>query len=682
MYAISVSSDAQQIALSEKGSEVQMTFYLLDMESGLAHNVVNSIEQDRLGYIWVATIEGVSRYNGSGFLNFKQNNNTQGKSLTNNYVQQILMRKEGNLMFATDDGINIYDFKKEKFDLLQKKDGLLTNSISYLYETSEGKIIVGAYNFGVQFLDQKGKSENILSHKATDRSSLSSNQITSITMQGDSILWIGTFDGGLNKYNPSKKTNKRLFQQTQNGSPAQINALYTDKRGNVWIGAKTGVKVITTQGDTLSIGKSSVANKGISDGEVLCFEQDDQDRMWIGTRNGGLNILSIIDLVDHRQVHLSWYLPKSDGSSVYNRTVSALKMAKDGNMWIGTSTGINFVNPRGESIKLLQRNPNSPQTISHNRIGAITESANNKIWIGTDGGGLDLYDPQTRTFKNFSHHPTQRSSISNNYIISLKEDSRGRLWAGTYQGGLNRWDQSTGKFYHYLQGDIKNGSDVRVIAEDKAKQIWVGTNQGGLYRYTESTDQFEYIEELGKLDIRDISFDARERLWLATFGSGIICYNSKTKEVTEYRNQEMPGNIYFCVEVLPNQEVIAGSRYGGLVRINPTSRSIKTFTESDGLGNNTISSMIRDSNGVIWLGTNNGISYYDPKTDWIDHLKTYDNIQSSEFNIGAAALATDGNLYFGGNKGINFFHPDHLKQEVKNYPLVLENLSYLITEWT
>ena len=669
-------SVAQQLPLLNEEVENQMTFYLLDMESGLAHNVVNSIEQDKLGYIWIGTIEGVSRYNGNGFLNFTQNNYSPGKSLNNNFIQQILLRKNGDLTFATDDGINIYNPPAEKFYLLQKQNGLLTNSISYIYETSEEKTIIGAYNFGVQFLDQNGKTENVLAYKADDVTTLSSNLITSIAMQGDSIVWIGTFNGGLNKYNLKSKANKRLFQNTQYGNPAQINTLYTDNDANLWIGTKSGVKVITAKGDTITIDQNRAERNGLSDNEVLCFEKDDQDRMWIGTRNGGLNILSISDLLTRKQINISWFLPKSDGSSVYNRTVSALKMDKDANMWIGTSTGINFVNPRGESVKLLQRNPNTAHTLSHNRIGALAVSSDNKIWIGTDGGGLDHYDPITRKYKNHAHRPNLTSSLSNNYIISLKEDSKGRLWAGTYQGGLNRLDQSSGKFYQYLQGDSRDGSDVRVIEEDDLKQIWVGTNQGGLYLYSEEKDTFEYIEQLGKLDIRDISFDAQHRLWLATFGSGIICYNPQTKEIISYHNSQipdLPGNIYFCLEVLPNQDVIAGSRYGGLLRINPTDNSINIYTESDGLSNNTISSMIKDSQGDIWLGTNKGISFYDPQTHLISHLNTYDNIQSSEFNIGAATYSPDGNLYFGGNKGINFFHPKNLKKELTNYPLVIEN---------
>ncbi|MCH7412496.1 ATP-binding protein [Belliella sp. R4-6] len=673
---ISFNTIAQNTNGNQIGTKEQLTFHLLDMEIGLAHNVVNSIEQDELGYIWIATIEGISRYNGTHFLNFKQETKNSENALVNNFIQQIALKKDGKLMIATDGGLNIYNLEKEKFDLINQKDGLLSNSISSVYEYLDGKIILGAYRYGIQFLDQNGKIEHTMTHDAKDIRSLSSNQISSITMQGDSVIWIGTFDAGLNKIDLKSKSNQRVFQSKPNKSSSQINSLHTDGNGNLWIGTKSGLKVITIAGDTLEINQATLPERGLSDSDILCFEEDQRGNIWIGTRNGGLNILELRGFLEKETPKIDWFLPKSDGSSVFNRTVSALKLDKKRNMWIGTSTGVNYVNPDGEPIKLLQRNPNSEQTLSHNRIGAIATGAKNRIWIGTDGGGLDRYSAENRNFVNYHHDPLQKESISSNYIISLKEDSKERLWVGTYQRGLNRMDISSGKFKKYLQGSSKDGSDVRIIAEDNKQQIWVGTNQGGLYLYDEENDTFQYIATLGKIDIRGIAFDARQRLWLATFGSGIICFDPLTDTFKEYHSsqyEKLPENIYFTIAVLPNQDILAGSRYGGLIRINPANDSITMFTEENGMSNNTINSMLMDHKGIVWLGTNNGISHYNPLTNHIDHINTFDNLQKSEFNIGAVTLADDGNLYFGGNKGINIINPTKINLGEHDYSLIFEN---------
>ncbi|MCH7401869.1 two-component regulator propeller domain-containing protein [Belliella kenyensis] len=652
-----------------------LNFYLLDMELGLAHNVINSITQDELGYIWIGTNEGMSRYNGSKFQNFKQNLDNPESSLANNFVQQIKAIGNNKLMMATDGGLITYDILKEKFDVLQQKDGLISNSISAFQHTPEGKLILGGYRYGVQVINKNGKIEHTIIHNPNSQSGLSSNQISSVALQGDSIAWIGTYDQGLNKLNLINKANQRVNLSILGKKVSQINSLYSDIDGNIWIGTNEGLRVITVKGDTLALKAGKNQNSGLSDTDVLCFEEDGDGNIWIGTRNGGLNILEKSHFLQSKHLNLVWHLPKSDGSSVYNRTVSAIKKDEDGNMWLGTSTGLNFVNPKGEAITLIQKNPMADHSISHERIGSIATSMfSNRIWIGTDGGGLDKYNPEDRSISNFRSHQANSNSLTSDYIIALKEDSKERLWIGTYQGGLNKLDVKTGKIKRYLQGHVRDGADVRVIAEDVLSNIWVGTNQGGLYKYDEINDTFEYIRELGKLDIRGIAFDEKGNLWLATFGSGIIRYDPNSGSSKSFLTKELAAiNVYFGIAILPNQDVLIGSRYGGLIRLDPKNETYKAFTEADGLSNNTIVSMQIDDQGVVWLGTNNGISYYHPTSNQIGHLNAFDNIQKSEFNIGAVALSRDGNLIFGGNKGVNIIHPQKITQKL-NQRLIIENL--------
>src|SRR5690606_9929458 len=187
----------------------------------------------------------------------------------------------------------------------------------------------------------------------------------------------------------SKEVTVIPFGENTNFPSAVINKLYTDSKGNLWVGSRGGLQVIAPQGSILTVSRSSSANSGLSDNDILCFSEDGLGNMWIGTRNGGLNILDINSLFyPDEKLNIKWFLPRTDGLSVYNRTVSALMRDYDNNMWIGTPTGINYVNPRGEIIELIQRNLAS-NSISHDRIGALTKSKNNKIWIGTDGNGLD-----------------------------------------------------------------------------------------------------------------------------------------------------------------------------------------------------------------------------------------------------------------------------------------------------
>ncbi|AWV98545.1 hybrid sensor histidine kinase/response regulator transcription factor [Arcticibacterium luteifluviistationis] len=653
-----------------------LTFYLMDVESGLSHNVVNGIEQDSLGFMWIATSEGLNRYDGKNFKVILKNNILPNKGPADNFIERIIRNHKGQLVLTGGNGLNIFDPKINHFYKLDKTTGLIGDNVSSVIYGPNNELILGIYDEGLQIIKDTS-SIAIFRHEEGNKKSLSSNEVSCLSMQGDSLLWAGTFSDGLNKIN--LKTGK-VDRIALKGFHENINCLYTDKQGNIWIGTGKGIQVLTVNNRLITINKASKPQAGLSDDNILCFEKDVAGNLWVGTRNGGLNIIKPESVLDNKPFKIRWFLPSTDGSSVFNRTVSALKRGVDGNMWIGTSTGINFVNPHGEPIKLLTRNLSNPNTLAHNRIGSFAKSKNGNIWIGTDGGGLDYYHPSTGVLKNFHHDSNKKNSLSNDYILAVLEDSKKRVWVGTYQGGLNLLDYDTGNCQYFLQGLPQDGSDVRKITEDKKGNIWVGTNRGGLYRYKEQTTSFEYIKVLGKVDIREILHDDVGNLWLATYGSGIIKYDTKTNTSTEFSNttdRSFPGSVVYSMCWLDNGELLAGTRSNGLFRFDTKSKTIQRFTKEDGLNNNTIHSLTRDQNGIVWLGSFNGICYFDPVSNYIGNLNTFNNIQKSEFSIGAGYCSVNGDIYLGGNKGLNIFNPKDLQQDSYNYPLVFTDLRIL-----
>jgi len=659
----------------------QLSFYHLDVENGLSNNIVNSIEQDSLGFIWVGTEEGLNRYDGSKFEIYKKDDPSGKSNISNNFIVQVQLDYEGKLLIVTADELNIYNPKLEQFKALSQDDGLISNNVSCLTQGHNEELIVGINFDGVQVLD-KSKKRKIFSHNPSETSSLSSNEIFSLTHQGDSVIWIGTANNGLNKLNlRTSKITRIPFGPKRAISSSRINTLYTDKVGNVWIGSRQGVEVITIKGDTLMLSKSLIRGKGLSDDSVLCFEEDDQGQMWIGTRNGGLNIINKDDFLQQNQdLVVKWYLPKDDGSSVFNRTVSALKKDKAGAIWIGTSTGLNYVKPNGEPIKILRKTLESSLSLGHNRISALAEDTDKRIWIGTDGAGLDLYDPITGKFEYYQSDLSDPYSISNDYVISLCVDSKKRLWAGTYQGGLNKFNESTGHFDHYLQGEITDGSDVRVIFEDSRTTIWAGTNRGGLFKYDESLDEFRYINSLGKIDIRDLVEDQDGHLWLATYGDGILRYDPINDLTVSYNSSNTPGftsDIIFSLLVLSDGDILAGTFHEGIMRISPKDKTVLSFTENNGLSNNTVTSILRDNDTSIWLGTFMGISHFNEKTNKIYNLNAFNNVQNGEFTGGTSLKSSSGNIYIGGNAGLNIFNPKNLFSSKEKYTLVFEKLDIL-----
>ena len=642
-------------------------FYNITTEDGLSSNLINDITQDSLGYIWIATNDGLNRYDGNNFKVFKSGNPYY--HISNNYVQNITI--VGNKLYiGTDGGLNIYDIKYESIELFDTKySDILGNSISALHKRPDANILdIGIYRAGLQHLDLNQNSF----HKAPAINKyLSSKEVSSIIQRG-SYLYVGTFDDGLNQID--LKTNTLKADYLKLGA---INTTYLDRKDNIWIGTRNGIVIITKDNTILRIEQGINSAGGLSDNDVLCFQEDHNGYMWVGTRNGGINLIKMDNLQKEQPLDIQWYLPSEGSESINNRTVSVLYLDKEENMWVGTPTGISFTKTIGEIVGIRKHKNDTDQSLSHNRIGAVASSKNGNIWVGTDGGGLDYYDPETEVFKHYAQN-TDENSLSSNYILSLLEDSKGRLWVGTYREGLNCL--YNGSFKHYLQGTTSEGSDVRVIFEDHHQQIWVGTNRGGLFKYNEDAGIFEHVPALEKLDIRDIDEDQEGNLWMATYGSGLKKYTPKTQQLTTYATDEgldFPSSIIFSVLCTAENDVYAGTRYEGLVHLNTVTNRFDRISEIDGLSNNSIVGMVKDNSKYIWLSTFNGINRFNIENKEVVNISSLTNLQNGEFNIGAITRSKNGVIYIGGNNGLNFFQSSEILKEDTQVSIYFENLKIL-----
>ncbi|WP_274971664.1 ligand-binding sensor domain-containing protein, partial [Zunongwangia profunda] len=382
-----------------------LNFHLLNVENGLSSNSINDIVQDSLGFIWIATEDGLNRYDGSEFLKFRENTGSDQYQIANNSAQRLAFKDPEELLIGTDKGLNVYNTRTGQMKLINQKDGLLNNSISSISLTSSGTIIVGTYRGGIQLFDKHYK----LQKKHIDYRSMTSTEISSSLLQQDSILWVGTFNSGLNKIDfKSGKVLKKYQSENSFLNSSIINCLYEDDQHNLWIGTRSGISIITSTGKKINL------QENLSDNDILSFQEDRKGNIWIGTRNGGLNILNkSLFFQNPNQPIIKKFLPENDGSSVYNRSIYKMKTDKDGKVWIATSTGLNYVDPDGEIVHNIQQKEKNDNSLIHNRIGTLANASNNNVWIGTDGGGLDLYNPDSKKFTHYTHLEDNPKSLSN-----------------------------------------------------------------------------------------------------------------------------------------------------------------------------------------------------------------------------------------------------------------------------
>lgn len=664
-------SDPNNNLLSEKNI---LKFEHFNVESGLTNNIITNLKQDSLGYIWISTFDGLNRFNGKEFFSYKKEYSSYN-NLSYNFIHDTKFDYLGRLFIATGEGLNIYDPKKEMFSLINETSGLVRGSLSCIEFGKKSEAILGVYGVGIQFLELNTTQQGqILENNPNSENSLSSNHVSCLVLHKNT-LWAGTFDNGLNKINYNTKSVQRI--SFGNNELNKINCLYSDKDENLWVGTRNGIIIITKDQEKIHLKVSDSEDSGLSDKEILSFEQDYLGNMWVGTQNGGINIINL-KAYQNGNKFIKWYLPNQNGNDFQGRGISCIMRDKDNGMWIGTSFGLYFVNPKDTPIEHYKKKfTDSPVSINCNYIRNIFEGDNEKIWIATDGGGVNLLNPKTGKFKYYIHNSSNPKSLSSNYIYSVLEDSKKRIWVGTYRGGLNLLDTLSGNTKKYLQGSVENGYKVNTIFEDQNNIIWVGTNRGGLYKYNEIKDEFNYISELGKIDIRDFTEDKEGNIWMATYGDGVIKFNPQTtsNEIFKADNTEgLQGNIIFSIELLPDNTILVGSAYEGLFKLYPLSRKVKNYSFKDGLSNNTINNMVYRNENEIWLGTFNGLSYFNLSTESINNLNSFDNIPQSDFNVGAACKTKNGLLYFGSNNGLYVINPKKLFNSNIDTPLIFETI--------
>ena len=376
-----------------------------------------------------------------------------------------------------------------------------------------------------------------------------------------------------------------------------------DQSGFIWMATDRGISVFDTADESqFYIDNTNCAS--FTDNDVLSVFEDSSGKFWFGTRNSGVFIAERKKLLALKEKsQFKNYQPNGSDDSIGHRSVSSFFEDIDGNIWIGTHHGgVNMVRPQGETFRYY---PNLllGSSIEKQSVWGISEGPDHILWVGTDGDGLIEFDPFRQTKMHHRHQQDQNKTLSDNAILCVLNDSRGNLWLGTYSGGLNKRLSGENYFKHYRTSNevgSVNSDDVRVLFEDSSARIWVGTNGGGLQMYDELTDSFEFMQEVGWIDIRSIVEDKSGILWLGTFGNGLLSFDPSLNQLKRYSQiDQFDSHIIFDLHYSENDVLWIGTRYKGLLKFDLKSDKITQFTDVDGLSNNTVQSIVADTNNKL-----------------------------------------------------------------------------------
>ena len=615
-------------------SQNNINFSHLTTKDGLSNSSVTCILQDKIGFMWFGTQDGLNRYDGYSFKIFK-NNPDDSSTISDNFIYSIYESEPGTLYFETQSGkFNQYDPINESFSVVPK--------------------------------------EHLELHK------FKMNSVLAKFYDGSEIVWSGGLSQptGLIKTNKSKSDSIVYLNYTDNRTSLADDKVYSilkDSKGKYWIGTRNGLDRFDERTGIFKHFRHDPKNYGsLSNNWIWPIFEDSKQTLWIGTVEGGLNKYN-----NETESFQSYKHDPSDPKSISDNYIFSIYEDRSGLIWVGTNEGgVNYFDP---SLNIFQHYFNIPEnsnSLSDNSVLSLTTDLIGNYWIGTRNSGLDKFNLKTKKFTNFSHNPEKKDGLLSNSIVTLYQASNGVLWIGTFSSGLNSFNPKTNEFVSYVNSptDEKSISDNRIYAilEDNDGRIWLGTYAGGLNRLDPKTGKIDIYQHnendtssISSNNVWSLAKDKSGGIWAGTFGGGLNYFNKKTKSFTHYRSNENNSDgladdniirLYF-----DTKDTLWIGTTKGLSRFYENDK-FKNYSEKDGLTNNFVYGILEDESRNLWLSTNNGISKFDIKDEKFDNYYVEDGLQNNDFNQNAFAKDINtGNLLFGGINGFNIFNPSSLK---------------------
>jgi signal transduction histidine kinase/CheY-like chemotaxis protein/ligand-binding sensor domain-containing protein len=655
-------------------------FKNLSTNQGLSVNNASSVLQDQKGFIWIGTRDGLNKYDGYTFTVYRSDHEDT-TSISGNFIWCMKEDKEGNLWIATaDGGLNKYDWKEDRFIRYVNNPGdphsLSHNRVQSILVDKNENVWVGTQG-GLDLFDKKTNRFIHYRHDRTNPNSLADNDISQLLEDSAGILWIGTLKKGLDRFDRQKNTFTHYQHNPNNEQSISQNvvlSIHEDREGNLWIGTDaSGVNLLDRNTNTFTRFRHDPNNpNSLCHNTIRCINEDSKGYLWFGSENGGMSVYD-----KQKGIFYEYKQDDKEPFGISSNSIWQIYKDRKGNLWLPTyGGGVDFLDMEPAKFSLYKKEPNNSNSLSHNNVNTFLEDDKGQIWIGTDGGGISVFDRKHNTFSHYRHQPTP-SSLPSDVTLKIAQGRDKEIFVGSYRGGLSVLkNTNTRSFYKFPIDTIRhrgtNGDHVFYMTEDKKGNWWLATLSGGLNYYNKTTNTFTYylpnsadLNSIGSSMVVSLLLDSRDNLWVGTMGSGLDVLDSVTNRFIHYKHEEknpnsLSNNIINSIFEDSKGNVWIGTN-NGLNLFNQSNQTFAHYFEKDGLPNNVILSILEDGHGNLWLGTNNGLSKFDPVARTFWNFGLTDGLQGSNFNRGACLKISTGEMFFGGSRGFNVFHPDSVR---------------------
>jgi len=658
----------------------QAKLYNLRFERAVTENQLpigetNLIFQDSLGFMWFGGSNGLARYDGVSFQRYPHDPKDDS-SISHDFIWDIAEDRHHTLWIATPNGLNRFNrdtntFKRYKNDPADP-DSLSNDDLYTIYEDSEGQLWLGTRDGLDLFRKETGKFEHFR-HDPLKANTLSDNIVFTIHEDKKKRLWVGTQYGGLNLYNPNKN-NFIDYNFNESGAPEEsfsIRDIESDKNNNLWLATDNGLyKFNPDTGKVRHFLHNESDSNSLSTNRLWSLLIDKDGKLWITSDHGGLNVYDPIDDQFHHYRHNPF-----DRRTINSDKVRNVYQDTSGNYWVALfPSGVDYINRSASAFTVYRNSPTNPESLRSNAIDYIHSAPEEKIWFGTEAGA-SLFDPTTKTFTHYYHDPADPNSISANAVLAIETDMYGNQWFGTWSGGLNLFNADSQNFKRFPSSSDNNdgiSSDyIWALLADSKGNLWVGHEAKGLDRMHIKSGEITHFRpdpktpgSLSHRYVRALLEDSKKNIWVGTM-IGLNKFDPETNSFkTYYHKTGNPDSIVhsgvFSLFEDSRKNLWVGTE-GGLSLYDDKSDTFKNYTIEDGLPHNYITSITEDKNGNLWLTTLDGLSKFDLKTNSFENYNREDGLAGNIISRCAAYRHTNENIYIGSTQGVTEFDPSRIQ---------------------
>jgi len=639
-----------------------LNFFNISSKDGLSSNVVTAILKDHMGYMWFGTDDGLNKFDGQHFTIYRHKIGDT-TSIAANDILDLHEDEAGNLWIGTRSGLVWYDREKDAFRNFKE-----TETMSITAVTSDANLYIWIANYeGLSILDSKtGKFSTLRLKREQDRK-IVQQAVLQLYRDRKMRIWLGTRTG-LYQYKSKEQVLEHFAHSDENSSSLSgnyISAITEDMQGNIWVGTTEGLSMLMPDGKGfINYHHHQAERSSLSSNIIYTIATDPEGKLWIGTEEG-------LDMLEPVKGKVSRVERNTRNQySLVGKSVKGILIDNQGVFWVATFRGgINKYDKNLAFFNLRQSNPFDPVGLSAPVVTSFVEGEAGRIYVGTDGGGLNLFNATTGTFR---HIPIGCASDGGSLSILAMERKAQEIWIGTYLNGLFILNTQTGRCRQLKAGNNSSsisGNNIFCLKVDSRGNVWIGANGEGVTCYDNQRKVFIHYNgnQAGQPSIplngyiRAIEEDRQGNIWIGSSGTGIAIYNPLTgsSKILNKANSDLPSDNITALYTGREGTVWVGTAGGGLTRYTEDGAMV-SFSEENGLANGVVYKILEDNHGKIWLSTNKGISSFDLIARKFKNYSYYNGIQRSPFVLGAGLKLANGRLFFGGTDGFNYFDPQRL----------------------